>query len=441
MALIREDKDIAEWGARVRSVPLPPDMAAALRYYEARAPVALPSPQPWPAPDRRLSFARRGLKFEGAVTPEPGVANVRLLDLEGDARLEVVVADMRHGAVLVGRPYEAAGGLSPLAQVPNPAHVERSDLDGDGRPDLLVADLGAFLPGDHAKGAVAWLRALPGGGYANYSVDGFPRVADARAADLDGDGRLDLAVAGFGWRRAGALSVLLNRGTGAAPAFERQVVDPRPGAIHVIPADLDRDQRTDLVALIAQQHEQVVAYLNGGDGKTFRAETLYAAPHPNWGSSGIELADLDRDGDPDVLMTNGDMFDDRLLKPYHGIQWLENRGARPFTAHALATLPGAHRAVAADLDGDGDLDVVACAFTAGSLGGTEAELPSLVWLEQVRPGRFERRTLERGQPTHATLDAADFDGDGDVDLVTGVFVMAGAAAAWVDVWENTTPRR
>ena len=442
MALIRDNRDIPEWGARVRSLPLPADIEAALRYYEARAPVALPSPEPWPAPDGRLTFVRRGLRFEGAVTPEPGVANVRLRDLDGDSRLEVIVSDMRHGVVLVGRPYEAAGALTPLAQVPNPSHAEVADLDGDGRKDLLVADLGAFLPGDHTKGAVAWLRARPEGGHANYSLDGFPRVADASAADFDGDGKLDVAVAAFGWRRAGQVAVLLNRTVGPSPpAFDRATIDPRPGAIHVIPTDLDGDKRTDIVALVAQQYEQVVAYLNSGDGRTFRTETLYAAPHPNWGSSGIELVDFDRDGDVDVLMTNGDMFDDRLLKPYHGVQWLENRGTRPFVPHALAQLPGAHRAQATDLDGDGDLDVVACAFTAGALGGVEARLPSLVWLEQVRPGRFERRTLELGQPTHATLDAGDFDADGDVDLVTGVFVMGGGAPAWVDVWENTTARR
>jgi len=138
-------------------------------------------------------------------------------------------------------------------------------------------------------------------------------------------------------------------------------------------------------------------------------------------------------------LTNGDMFDDRLLKPYHGIQWLENKGGYPFTPRVLARMPATHRAVAADLDGDGDLDVAASAFTAGSVGESISRLPSLVWLEQVKPGRFERHTLEMGNMTHATLDVGDFDRDGDADIVVGSFFdVGGSAERWVDVWENSS---
>ncbi|MGH9159758.1 MAG: FG-GAP-like repeat-containing protein [Vicinamibacteraceae bacterium] len=151
------------------------------------------------------------------------------------------------------------------------------------------------------------------------------------------------------------------------------------------------------------------------------------------------MIDLDKDHDLDVLLTHGDTFDDLIVKPYHGIMWLENRGNYPFTAHQLAQLPGAHRAEAVDLDGDGDLDIVAGAMVSGA--DEASKLASLIWLEQTTPGRFERHTLELGAPVHATLDVADYDGDGDQDLVVGSFALNGSASTWVDVWENLTASR
>ena len=148
-----------------------------------------------------------------------------------------------------------------------------------------------------------------------------------------GDGKPDIAVAAFGWHAKGEIALLRNRTVGGGePTFERTKLDPRAGAIHVVPADIDGDGQLDIVALIAQEHEAVVAFLGDGKGGYLAARTLYAAPHPNWGSSGIQVVDLDKDGDLDVLMTNGDMFDDDILKPYHGIQWLENKGRLRFEA-------------------------------------------------------------------------------------------------------------
>ena len=151
--------------------------------------------------------------------------------------------------------------------------------------------------------------------------------------------------------------------------------------------------------------------------------------------------DFDGDGDLDVLVTNGDSFDDFLLKPYHGIQWLENEGRYPYTPHPVAPLAGAHRALAVDLDGDGDLDVVAAAMIALAREGAERTLPSMVWLERVGPKEFTRHTLEVGMPTHASLDAADYDGDGDIDLVIGNLSPQRPVPTWVEVWENRTSKR
>jgi hypothetical protein len=202
---------------------------------------------------------------------------------------------------------------------------------------------------------------------------------------------------------------------------------------------LNRDGRLDLIALFAQEHETVVAFLNQGDLR-FDPRVIYAAPHPGWGSTGIQIVDLDKDGDPDVLMTNGDTFDDQILKPYHGIQWLENKGTFPFSDHMVATMPAAHRAQAVDLDGDGDLDVVACALVSSRDVETRS-LPALVWLEQTRPGVFDRHVLAGGPPTHATLDVSDFDNDGDVDIVVGNFTLDTPMPAVAEIFENLRVRK
>ena len=440
MALIRanQPQPAGPPGMAARTTVLPEDFARALQYFQAHAPKSLPAPAKWPPADQ-LTFVRRAMNPVDAPDG-PAVANVRLLDIDGDGRLEVVASEMRHGLVLTGRPYDGSRTLTRIAQLANPAHVSMVDFDHDGIPDFLVGDLGQFLPGDQLHGSVVLLHGTREGTYQVMALDGWPRVADVEGADFNGDGTLDLAVAAFGWRKVGNLTLLDNRTTDYShPSFVRTVLDPRPGAIHAIPVDLNKDGRMDLVVLFAQQFETVVAFVNnGGAQATFTPQVIYTAPHPNWGSSGIQVVDLDRDGDLDVLMTHGDTFDDRIIKPYHGIQWLENRGAFPFVEHTLAEMPGVARAEAADLDGDGDLDVVACAFIAAGSEEEEDQLPALVWLEQTRPGVFVRHTLEMGSPRHATLDVGDFDHDGDMDIVVGdfYFVAQPGASNWIEVWEN-----
>ena len=427
------------------------DVERLVRFYESRAPRVLPEPEAWPAVDTvGPRFIRHGLR-PGGPTPgpsargstggEPIVAHVRFLDLEGAGTLSVVAADMSSGQILRGDPRRPEAGLSLLARATSPCHLEAVDFDKDGLRDLLVADLGAVPPEDHEKGSVLWLRRRPSGSYDRVAIaSGLPRVADVQASDVDGDGDLDLVVAAFGWRTVGGLFLFENQTTDwSAPRFVRRELDPRTGTIHAPVTDFDGDGRPDVVALFAQHYESVEILRGDGKGGFGAAAPLFAGPHPAWGSSGLELVDFDNDLDLDVLVTNGDMLDDFLIKPYHGIRWLENKGGLRFEEHPLANLPGVHRALARDLDGDGDLDVVACAYVqfreeAGpGPPRSRADLASLVWLEQTEKGRFSRHTLETGGH-HVTLDAADYDGDRDVDLVVGTFRTAGAPA--IELWEN-----
>jgi hypothetical protein len=290
-------------------------------------------------------------------------------------------------------------------------------------------------PSDATNASVVWLQGKKDGSFAPVPLAaGLPRVADAESADFDGDGDQDVVVAAFGWRKVGEILLLDNRTTPAGPpAFESRVLDPRPGAIHVPVADLNGDARPDFVALIAQQFETVVAFLNAGGG-AFEKQTLFTAEHPNWGSSGIELTDFDGDGDLDVLLANGDTLDDLVLKPYHGITLLENRGGYPFLPRRLTDMCGVHYAKAADLDLDGDLDVAASSFLPYLKPTTPgAELAdAIAWLEQTAPARFRRWSLEATTCVHPTLDAADFDADGDPDLAAGNMTMAKGATDTIE---------
>jgi hypothetical protein len=407
------------------------DTAQFVRYFESRAPVTLALPEPWPEGDGGLRFVRQAWNPPGEAKV-PVVANVRFLDLDGDGRPEIVACDMGHGTVLLGEPGKP-GELRTIASVPNPDHAEMVDLDKDGKQDLLIADLGDFMPGDHEKGQVVWLRQTAPLQFEKIVlVEKIARTADVQAADFDGDGDLDLAVAAFGWHTVGGIFVYENQTTDRKrPKFEGFPVDARPGGIHVPIADLNRDGKPDFVALVSQQYEHVVAFVNRGAGKGFRPETIFRAVVPVWGSSGIEMVDMDGDGDTDLLMSNGDSLDDFTVRPFHGVRWFENEGGYPWKQHDLALMPGVHRAQAADMDGDGDMDVVAAAFLPNAehpafqlleRQGNLAPFTSLGWLEQVKPGVFVPHPLEQGKLTHTTLDLGDVDGDGDVDVVTGNFV-------------------
>lgn len=359
----------------------------------------------------------------------------------------LLLTDMSSGAVDLVRLSGERTAVERLTTVEHPAHIEVVDLDVDGRDDYLVADLGSFLPADHKDGRLLWLRPNPDG-------DGFDpvvllsnvgRVADAQAADFDADGDLDLVVAEFGWRKSGAIHLLEQTGSDdGVPQFAPRTIDNRHGTIHVPIVDLNGDGRPDFVALISQEHEIIEAFLNNGDG-TFEIRTIYDARDPSYGSSGIQLADLDADGDVDVLFTNGDSLDSHYLKPSHSVQWLENTGGFPFEHHHLADLPGVYRAVAEDLDGDGDLDVAACAYIPESHirshRDQKLEYDSLIWMEQTEPGEFVRHRLQQTNRTGSlALVAGDFNRDGRVDLATGGFGAPGAKGEpRFTIWWNRGP--
>jgi len=362
------------------------------------------------------------------------ISNIQIHDFGAEGDLQFVATDMANGLVMMADLTDLATGFVAVASVPHPARTSLIDLDQDGRLDLLVADLGSFGPGKHEKGQAVWLRAAGGGSFEKHVLgDGFGRVADVEAADFDGDGDVDVVVAEFGIMSHGGVWLLENRTEDwTEPRFERELLDDRGGAIHTAIGDVDGDGAEDIVVLQAEHYEEVSVFLNRGD-LDFEHRVIYQAPHPAWGYTGMQMIDFDADGDFDLLLTNGDGFDaGGILQPFHGVQILLNEGNGQFRPEPRLPFRGVYRAEAGDMDGDGDMDLVACAFHPFLFAEErrDMKLDAVIWFEQLDGMDFRRHAIEVLNVDCPTLTLEDFDGDGDLDIATGVFKIGRDESGW-----------
>jgi hypothetical protein len=137
-----------------------------------------------------------------------------------------------------------------------------------------------------------------------------------------------------------------------------------------------------------------------------------------YGFTGMSLVDLDSDGDTDVLMSNGDALDTQPdPKPYHGVQWLENRGKLEFRFHDIGRFYGAAVAAAGDVDGDGDLDVIAGSWLNF---WDDPRRQSLALFENDGNRGFTQRGVLTRPTGIVSLALEDVTGDERVDVIAGV---------------------
>jgi hypothetical protein len=384
----------------------------AIEFFASRSPESLPIS---PASEQEVSptavrFVPFALPADVFDQPDPAISHLLWRPLQRD----FLASDMRSGKIFridVGTKNPA---VEVFGQGDHPCRLAPWPLS---EGTFLLGDLGSFLPADHAKGSVR-LVSRDGEDASPLLQEGLARVVEAQPFDADDDGRIDLVVAEFGWRQSGALRLLLASPDGT---YRNTILDERHGAVAVRVADLDGDGRCELIAAFGQEHETIDVYWNDGPGMLTH-QTILKLPDPSWGSSGFELFDIDGDGWLDVLHANGDTLDSGLAKPYHGIRLLRNRRDRSFEVAEVGQMVGACQASAADIDLDGDIDIVACALFQDAKAAPPGSFDAIAWFEQDANGNFTRHSILRDSCEHAAFGLADIDGDGRTDIVAGVWV-------------------
>ena len=353
----------------------------------------------------------------------PWIAHVVTSDLDQDGKADLLFCEAKDNTVVWLR-QTTPGRFEEIVLARDmraPVHVETADMDGDGDLDVLVASMSVVFPDNDRIGAVFILE---NDGRQNFTphlvLEHTSRVTDVRAADLNGDGRMDLALGQFGYDQ-GEISWLEATGPWQ---FRRHVLLDLSGAINVVIADFNGDFKPDIVALISQQWEEVHLFENDGKGN-FKSRIIFGSTNEDYGSSGLVVADLNRDGRPDVIFTNGDGFGPAATpgpRPWHGVQWLENTSDGNFRHHRIGSLPGAYSPQVVDLDGDGALDIVAVAAYA-DWNNKNRNVVSLMWFRNDGRLYFEPVVLARTPKDLITLAVGDFDGTGRPSLATGGFYI------------------
>jgi hypothetical protein len=329
---------------------------------------------------------------------------VALGDLNGDGRLDIAAIDYEMGnagavQVLLGKGDGTFAAAVAYAVGRDPRVVAIGDLNGDGKLDLAVANFGTY--------DVSVLLNVGNGKFgAAVSNHADTNTTGVAISDLNGDGKLDLAASNSNGLD---VSVLLGNGNGTFVAPMNYPVgnDPR----FVVIGDLNGDGKADL-AVPNRLDNTVSVLLNKGNG-TFAAAVNYKVDAQ---PSSVAFGDFNGDGKLDMAVTapvGGGMagFVDVLI----------GKGDGTFAASVAYAAKGEPAAVAlGDLNGDGKLDIVVAEGGLGGPGDVSAFFGN-------GNGTFAAPVQYNAGSGAGGVALGDVNGDSRIDVVypTGGFDSAG----------------
>ena len=357
----------------------------------------------------RIFWLDRSTSLEHDIQNGVFAGPIAVADVDGDCDIDVFAVSTVEGLLWL----ENSNGLGTswtkhvAADVFDADVIAADDIDHDGHADVVLgnavtANLRWYR---NSGGAGAWL-----GRDIDLTTEGFVSLT---TGDVDGNGSVDvLAVAADG-----DSTVWYENAQGAGTAWLAHVItDATPDTTSAFVADLDGDRRNDVV------YNSEASGINWWNNLLIRRSAVFSESLPITntadGASSVAVTDIDGDGDPDVVSASaGDNV----------IRWHQNNGAAApsFVARTIATgATGAISVTTGDVDGDGDVDVIAAL----------EPLDDIVWYANDGTpaiGSWFARNIAIGASGVRSVAAGDIDCDGDVDVVSADY-----DAGRVRLWRN-----
>jgi hypothetical protein len=365
-------------------------------------------------------------KYVRALALEPGKEwrfNPLLIDINKDGHPDLVATARLQKPSLHIWLGDGKGALTPMKPTWTDigyGALATGDINGDGFPDIVVAS---------HFGSVQTLLSDGKGGFTEKVMHREDGYVAAQLADLNGDGHLDLILLGYTSAR---IEIYFGDGKGNWE-LHKTLPDPSPGPVMpgraIAVGDLNDDGHLDLVVAF-QRWGVYIYYGDGRGGFTGGPVDFYSAQPREFQS--IAIADVNHDGHPDVVIngTSGDPGQANGPDVYLG----DGHGGWKASSSGLKVLKHASAGIAlGDLDGSGNLDIVA----AGNITGKIGDGYGLFLFKGDGKGGWrlveDSGLPDRGLPLIHSVTLADLYGDGAREIVV---VSGGYHAGGITIWKR-----